>query len=162
MSGTAVRSERLDPAVLRLAGILLLGALAPILDSTIVSIAIHTLGHDLHASTATVQWVSTAYLLAVATVIPVSGWPWSCSTSGSSWLGCWPCSCTGSLLCGLAWNSGSLIVFRDRAGHRRRRAAADPADGQSCRCRRTEPRPADGGDHPSPWSYRSSARSSAA
>ncbi|XUL91144.1 MDR family MFS transporter [Streptomyces galilaeus] len=112
MSGTAVRSERLDPAVLRLAGILLLGALAPILDSTIVSIAIHTLGHDLHASTATVQWVSTAYLLAVATVIPVSGWAVERFDVRLVWLGSLALFLTGSLLCGLAWNIGSLIVFR--------------------------------------------------
>lgn len=41
----------------KLAGVLVLGALAPLLDSTIVSIALHTLGRDLHAATATVLGV---------------------------------------------------------------------------------------------------------
>src|SRR4051794_38354832 len=66
--------ERLDPAVLKLTVILVLGALAPLLDSTIVSLAIHTLGRELDASTANVQWVSTGYLLALAMVVPVSAW----------------------------------------------------------------------------------------
>src|SRR3954466_122374 len=66
--------ERLDPAVLKLTVILVLGALAPLLDSTIVSLAIHTLGRELDATTATVQWVSTGYLLALAMVVPVSAW----------------------------------------------------------------------------------------
>jgi len=47
--------ERLGPAVRKLAGILVLGALAPLLDSTIVSIALHSLGHDLNASTTSLQ-----------------------------------------------------------------------------------------------------------
>ena len=49
--------ERLDPAVLKFAGLLVLGALAPMLDTTIVSIALRTLGRDLNASTATVLGV---------------------------------------------------------------------------------------------------------
>lgn len=105
-------TTRLDPAVLRLAGILVLGALAPLLDSTIVSIAIHTLGHDLNASTTAVQWVSTAYLLALATVVPVSGWAVERYGARRVWLGSLGLFLAGSMLCGLAWNIGSLVVFR--------------------------------------------------
>ncbi|MBK6013849.1 MDR family MFS transporter [Streptomyces sp. MBT53] len=113
MPATTVRTtERLDPAVCKLAGILVLGALAPLLDSTIVSIALHTLGHDLGASTTSLQWVSTAYLLALATVVPVSGWAVERYDSRHVWLGALTLFLTGSLLCGLAWNIGSLIAFR--------------------------------------------------
>ncbi|WP_405869313.1 DHA2 family efflux MFS transporter permease subunit [Streptomyces sp. NBC_00005] len=104
--------ERLDPAVLKLAAILVLGALAPLLDSTIVSIAIHTLGHDLHASTATVQWVSTGYLLALAMVVPVSGWAAERFGARRVWLGALVLFLAGSLLCGLSWNIESLVAFR--------------------------------------------------
>ncbi|MEU6146079.1 DHA2 family efflux MFS transporter permease subunit [Streptomyces sp. NPDC047081] len=104
--------ERLDPAVLKLAGILVLGALAPLLDSTIVSIAIHTLGHDLGASTATVQWVSTAYLLALAMVVPVSGWAAERFGARRVWLGALTLFLAGSLLCALARDIESLIAFR--------------------------------------------------
>jgi EmrB/QacA subfamily drug resistance transporter len=104
--------ERLDPAVLKLAGILILGALAPLLDSTIVSIAIHTLGHDLNAPTATVQWVSTAYLLALAMVVPVSGWAAERFGSRRVWLGALTLFLVGSVLCALARDIEWLIAFR--------------------------------------------------
>ncbi|MEU0212200.1 MDR family MFS transporter [Streptomyces canus] len=103
---------RLDPAVLKLAGILVLGAVAPLLDSTIVSIALHTLGRDLNAPTATVQWVSTAYLLALASVVPVSAWAAERYGARRVWLGSLGLFLVGSVLCGLAWNIGSLVVFR--------------------------------------------------
>ena len=45
-----------------------------ILDTTIVNVAIETLGRELDASLSTIQWVSTGYLLALATVIPLTGW----------------------------------------------------------------------------------------
>ncbi|MCX5331308.1 MDR family MFS transporter [Streptomyces sp. NBC_00140] len=105
-------TSRLDPAVLKLAGVLVLGALAPLLDSTIVSIAIHTLGHDLDAPTTAVQWVSTAYLLALASVVPVSGWAVERYGARRVWLGSLGLFLAGSVLCGLAWNIGSLIAFR--------------------------------------------------
>ena len=37
-------AERLDPALLKLAGILVAGAMAPLLDSTIANVAIGVLG----------------------------------------------------------------------------------------------------------------------
>src|SRR4051812_50191408 len=44
------------------------------LDTTIVNVALDTLSSDLHAPLGTIQWVSTAYLLSLAAVIPLSGW----------------------------------------------------------------------------------------
>src|SRR5579863_7339570 len=54
--------------------IICLGALMSAVDATVTNVALNTLEHDLHSSVADVQWVMTAYLLAVAAVIPVSGW----------------------------------------------------------------------------------------
>ncbi|NEB06031.1 MDR family MFS transporter [Streptomyces sp. SID13726] len=105
-------TTRLDPAVLKLAGILVLGAVTPLLDSTIVSIALHTLGTDLDTSTTAVQWVSTAYLLALATVVPVSAWAVERHGARRVWLGSLALFLVGSMLCGLAWNIGSLVAFR--------------------------------------------------
>ena len=102
----------MSSSVYKLAGILVLGAVPPLLDSTIVSIAIHTLGTDLNTSTAAVQWVSTAYLLALATVVPVSGWAAERYGARRVWLGSLALFLAGSMLCGLAWNIGSLIAFR--------------------------------------------------
>ena len=44
-----------------------------ILDTTVVAVALATLSRDFHVSVTTIQWVST-YLLALAVVIPVTGW----------------------------------------------------------------------------------------
>ena len=104
--------ERLDPALLKLSGILVLGALAPLLDSTIVNVAIHTLGTELHASVAAVQWVSTAYLLALAIAVPITGWAANRFGAKRMWLIALALFLVGSMLCGLAWNLGALIAFR--------------------------------------------------
>src|SRR5687767_9154873 len=104
--------ERLDPEVLKKAGILVLGALAPLLDSTIVAVVLPTLEHDLDARVPDLQWVSTGYLLAVAMVIPVSGWAVDRFGGRRLWLAALLSFLTGSVLCGLAWNAGSLIAFR--------------------------------------------------
>ena len=66
--------SRLDPALRRLIWILVLGGIAPILDTTIVNVALATLGRDLHASGAVTQWTMTGYLLAMAIAMPVTGW----------------------------------------------------------------------------------------
>ena len=44
---------------------LIVGGLAPIFDSTIVNVALKSLAADLGVQIATIQWVSTAYLLPV-------------------------------------------------------------------------------------------------
>ena len=64
----------LDPQLKRLAVVVVLGTIMSILDTTIVNVAIDTLSRDFRAPLSTVQWVSTGYLLALATVIPLTGW----------------------------------------------------------------------------------------
>ncbi|MFI0451505.1 DHA2 family efflux MFS transporter permease subunit [Actinomadura sp. 6N118] len=110
--GRTSRVERLDPAVLKLAGILVLGAMAPLLDGTIVNVALHTLGRELKAPVSTVQWVTTGYLLAVAMAIPITGWAAERFGAKRIWLFSLVIFLAGSMLCGVAWNVGSLIVFR--------------------------------------------------
>ena len=68
------RGNPLDPQVRRVALVLIIGGLAPIFDTTIVSVALHTLAGQLHTSLATIQWVSTVYLLALGVTIPLAGW----------------------------------------------------------------------------------------
>src|SRR4051812_50213282 len=64
----------MDRALMRLASVVVLGTIMSILDTTIVNVAIETLGRDLGSSLSAIQWVSTGYLLALATVIPLTGW----------------------------------------------------------------------------------------
>lgn len=104
--------DRLDPALLKLTAIVLLGAVAVQLDATIVVVAVDTLGRDLGAGLSTIQWVSTGYLLALATVIPVAGWAVDRFGAKRMWMLALVLFCGGSILSGLAWSAGSLIGFR--------------------------------------------------
>ncbi len=49
-------NEPLGPAFAKLAAVLLVGFIAPVLDLTIVNVAVATIGRDLQASVAPVQW----------------------------------------------------------------------------------------------------------
>src|SRR3954452_7430292 len=102
----------LEPAVLRIAAVVVVGAIMSILDTTIVNIALDTLARDLHASLEDVQWVTTGYLLSLALVIPLTGWTSERFGARRVWLWSVALFTIGSVLCGAAWSLGSLIVFR--------------------------------------------------
>ncbi|HEY7078049.1 MAG TPA: DHA2 family efflux MFS transporter permease subunit [Solirubrobacteraceae bacterium] len=102
----------LDRALARLAAVVVLGTIMSILDTTIVNVAIETLGRDLHASLTSIQWVSTGYLLALATVIPLTGWSMERFGAKRMWMTSVVLFLAGSTLCGFAWSTDSLIVFR--------------------------------------------------
>jgi EmrB/QacA subfamily drug resistance transporter len=102
----------IDRALGRLAAVVVLGTIMSILDTTIVNVAIETLGRDLHASLTSIQWVSTGYLLALATVVPLTGWTMERFGAKRAWMTSVVLFLAGSTLCGLAWSTGSLIAFR--------------------------------------------------
>src|SRR3954463_14286592 len=104
--------QGLDRALLRLASVVVLGTIMSILDTTIVNVAIETLGKDLGSSLSSIQWVSTGYLLALATVIPLTGWAMDRFGGRRMWMLSVALFLVGSTLCGLAWSTESLIVFR--------------------------------------------------
>lgn len=108
----AAPTAGIDPQLKRIAAALITGAIAVILDTTIVSVAIHELGTQLDASVSTIQWVSTAYLLAMFVAIPVSGWAQSRVGGKRLWLAALTLFLLGSVLCACAWNIESLIAFR--------------------------------------------------
>src|SRR4051795_6305939 len=67
-------SSRIDAHVWRIAVVVILGAIMSVLDTTIVNVALDTLSRDLQTSLDGIQWVVTGYMLALAAVIPVTGW----------------------------------------------------------------------------------------
>ena len=105
-------NEGLDPAFLKLAVPLLIGAMAVMFDTTIVNVAIDTLSRELNASVSTTQWVISAYVLALAMVIPVSAWAMDRFGAKQTWMGALALFAVGSMLSSLAWNIEVLIVFR--------------------------------------------------
>jgi EmrB/QacA subfamily drug resistance transporter len=107
-----VTEERIDPAIVKLAVVLLVGVMAVQFDTTIVNVAIHRLVVDLHASVASTQWVVTAFVLALALVVPVSGWAMRRFGAKQVWLASLSLFGIGSVLCSVSWSLGSLIGFR--------------------------------------------------
>ena len=107
-----VAASQLDPALKKLIFILLLGGMAPLVDTTIVNVAINTLQKELQAPVSVIQWVNTAYLLALAMAIPVTGWAVKRFGGKTMWLFSLSLFLIGSILCGLAWNATSLIIWR--------------------------------------------------
>ena len=106
----------LDREILVLGAVVVLGTIMAILDATIVNVAIPTLAIDLHASISTIQWVMTAYLLAFASVIPLTGWASERFGAKRVWIAALLAFMAGSILAGLAWSAGSLIAFRALQG----------------------------------------------
>src|SRR5204862_3476510 len=66
--------EKIEAHVWIVSGVVIVGMIMSILDTTIVNVALDTLSRELHSPISQVQWVVTGYLLALAAVIPVSGW----------------------------------------------------------------------------------------
>jgi EmrB/QacA subfamily drug resistance transporter len=104
--------EKLDPIVLRTAIVLVFGALAPLFDSTMVNVAIHTIAADMKAAISTVQWATTGYVLAMGLVIPISGWATKRFGCKRSYIFSLAIFLIGSVCSMLSWNIGSMITFR--------------------------------------------------
>ena len=108
----AAFTDRIDPHVWRIATVVVLGSIMSILDTTIVNVALDTLGRDLHSPLASIQWVLTGYMLALAAVIPVTGWAARRFGAGNVYLISLVLFTAGSALCGFATSTDQLIVFR--------------------------------------------------
>ncbi|MGV0168161.1 DHA2 family efflux MFS transporter permease subunit [Furfurilactobacillus sp. WILCCON 0119] len=54
--------------------VIVFGAMAPLLDSTMMNIAINNLVKSFNSSVTTVQWTVTCYLLATGVAVPFSSW----------------------------------------------------------------------------------------
>ncbi|HEY5122087.1 MAG TPA: MDR family MFS transporter [Acidimicrobiales bacterium] len=107
-----VMKERLEPALVRAAVVVVLGTIMAILDTTIVAVALHRLSIDFHTTVSTIQWVTTGYLLSLAIVIPLSGWAIHRLGAKRVYMISLALFVLGSVLCACAWSATSLIVFR--------------------------------------------------
>ena len=102
----------LDRATLVVAGVATVGLVMAVLDTTIVNVALDTLSRDVHATLSTIQWVTTGYLLSLASVIPLSGWITERFGSKRTWIASIVLFAGGSALCALSTSAGELIAFR--------------------------------------------------
>jgi EmrB/QacA subfamily drug resistance transporter len=105
-------SVKIERHVWVICGVVILGMIMSILDTTIVNVALHTLSHDLHSPLSQVQWVITGYLLALAAVIPITGWAARRFGAKQVYMASLVLFTLGSARCGLAGSTASLVLFR--------------------------------------------------
>jgi EmrB/QacA subfamily drug resistance transporter len=109
--------DQIDSAVLKTAGVVVLGAIMSILDITVVNVALPTFqaefgspGHEIAYSH--VAWTVTAYTLAMATVIPMTGWAADRFGTKRLYMLAIFLFTLGSALCSTATSINMLIGFR--------------------------------------------------
>src|SRR6266851_4128789 len=92
------------------------GGFMALLDIQIVASSLQHIGGGLSAAQDEISWLQTSYLIAEIVMIPLSGW--LTRVFSTRWL--FTASAAGftatSMLCGIAWNIESMIVFRALQG----------------------------------------------
>ncbi len=104
--------EPIPKSIMNIAWILVLGAIMPLLDSTMVNIAIKHLSNDFSIGLDLIQWVITGYVLAMAISVPLAGW--MVQRFNGKWLmiGANILFLATSIASGFSWSIHSLIIFR--------------------------------------------------
>jgi EmrB/QacA subfamily drug resistance transporter len=92
--------------------VVVLGAIMAMLDITVVNVALDRLIIEFHTTLDQMQWVATGYTLALATVIPLSGWAADRFGTKRIYLTAVFLFMLGSAAAGTAWSTESLIMFR--------------------------------------------------
>jgi DHA2 family multidrug resistance protein len=111
MSDASTRPPSVLPFVVMCCGMFI-----ALLDIQIVASSLQDIGGGLSAAQDEISWVQTAYLIAEIIMIPLSGW--LTRVFSTRWLFTFSAAgfTASSLLCGLAWNIESMIVFRALQG----------------------------------------------
>jgi EmrB/QacA subfamily drug resistance transporter len=112
-----VYPDKIDGAVLKIAGVVVLGAIMSILDITVVNVALPTFQTEFGEPGApllysTVTWSVIAYTLALAMVIPLTGWAADRFGTKRLYMTALLLFTLGSILCATATSIGMLIGFR--------------------------------------------------
>jgi EmrB/QacA subfamily drug resistance transporter len=112
-TAVATDDDKITPAILKIAGVVVLGSIMAILDTTVVNVALPTFmtTFDVDAYS-TVAWTVTGYTLAMATVIPMTGWAADRFGTKRLYMTAIALFTLGSAACALAWSIESLIAFR--------------------------------------------------
>src|SRR5579859_251584 len=88
------------------------GVFMSILDTTVVNIALAKLQAVFGASLSSIQWIITGYTLALTVSIPLFGY--LADRFGTKYIYMFSLALftIASMLCGIAWNTDSLVFFR--------------------------------------------------
>src|ERR1700749_1745620 len=105
-------SGRLDARGMIVAGGVGLGAVMSILDITVVAVAQRTFQETFDKTQAQVAWTATGYTLALATVIPLTGWAADRFGTKRLYIMAIAMFTAGSALCSTAQSLEMLVTFR--------------------------------------------------
>ena len=95
---------------------MVLGTFTYAMDQTIVSIAIPQLMASFSANLEKIQWITTAYMLGMAVLMPSTGWLGARLGHRTLFVASTLLFTFASALCGMAWSANSMIVFRALQG----------------------------------------------
>lgn len=104
--------DKLDARVFIIAGVVVLGSIMSILDITVVGVALRTFQQEFDATTAQVAWTMTGYTLALATVIPLTGWAADRFGTKRLYMLAIGLFAAGSVLCSTASSLELLVTYR--------------------------------------------------
>jgi MFS family permease len=90
----------------------MLGMIMAILDTTIVNVAIDTIGDNLGASVDEVSWVATGYILSSVITMPLNGYLTALFGRKNFYAWCVVLFTVASFLCGTAQSIGMLVFYR--------------------------------------------------
>lgn len=117
--------QALAPSIWKITAVAVLGSLLTQLDATIVNVSLSSLTKDLGSTLPAIQWVTSAYLLALTLVLPLNGWLVERIGGKALYFWCFPLFTASSALCGFAWSanshsccSGSNVSLSARASSR--------------------------------------------
>jgi len=95
-----------------IAVVVALAAFMEVLDTSIANVALPYMAGSLGATTEQSTWVLTSYLVSNAIVLPITGWFVALLGRKRFFIICLTIFTLSSLLCGIAPNLGTMIVFR--------------------------------------------------
>jgi DHA2 family multidrug resistance protein len=95
-----------------IAGTVMLATFMEVLDTSVANVALPHIAGNLSSTTEEATWVLTAYLVANAIVLPMSGWLSSLFGRKRFYMACVLLFTVSSALCGLAPSLGMLVFFR--------------------------------------------------
>jgi DHA2 family multidrug resistance protein len=90
----------------------MLGLIMAIIDSTIVNVALNTIGGNLGATVDEVAWVATGYILANVVVMPLNGWLTALLGRKTFYAVSLAVFTVASFLCGTAHSIWMLVFYR--------------------------------------------------
>ncbi len=109
---TAPRPHQAEGPIALITITVMLGLIMAIIDTTIVNVALDTIGGNLGASIDEVSWVATGYILANVCVMPLNGWLTALLGRKLFYGASLALFTVASFMCGTAHSIDVLILYR--------------------------------------------------